>query len=257
MRKILNVTFGTMPSEIDIYRQKLASDPLDITAFSALRNHYMRNGLLVELAELLENRAINLGAQAEAADLFHRAGELWIDRMGDLVRGTTTLLRAVEVAPSHRGSAERLERIYREAGDYEAQLHILTRWVEGLETYEPGKESASLRSSLYQQIGEVWSAYYQRPDVAVTFFKRAAQADPTNVMAIYLAREIYQQAGNFDTAARLYEMEVSAEPEPDRKIALQRELAILRERDMGDMEGAIMTLRRAQAMAPTNPDVLY
>ena len=62
-----------MSSEVDIYKQKLASDPLDMSAFSALRNFYMKNSLFGELAELQEMRASHLGSDGEAADLFHRA----------------------------------------------------------------------------------------------------------------------------------------------------------------------------------------
>jgi len=243
--------------EIDIFMQRLSVDPLDNNAFLSLRNIYMRNGQYVDLAGLLEMRSSYLGNTPEAADHLFRAAEIWLNQVGDIGRGTMDLLRTLEISPNHRGAAERLERIYREAGDYGSLLQVLTKFVEGLETYEPGRESAKMRSSIYQQIGEIWETYYKRNDTAIMYYKKAAQVDPTNVMAIYLSRNIYLNAGDFETAARLYDLEINAEPDPERKRALLRELAILKERNLGDLDGAIISLRRAVVLGPNDPEALY
>jgi len=243
--------------DIEIFKQRLAVDPLDRNAFLSLRNLYMRNGQFVELAQLYEMRSSYLGNTPESADLLFRAAELWLDQLGDVGRGTTGLLQTLEISPNHRPSAERLEKIYKESGDYQSLLQVLTKFVDGLESYEPGRESAKTRSSIYQQIGEIWETYYQRTDAAISFYKKAAQVDPTNVMAIYLARNIYCNAGDNETAARLYDLEINAEPDPERKKALLRELAILKERNLSDLEGAVVALRRAMVLSPNDPEVLY
>lgn len=243
--------------DIEIFKQRLAVDPLDRNAFLSLRNLYMRSGQYVELAQLFEMRCSYLGNTPESADLLFRAAEIWLDQMGDVARGTNSLLQTMEISSNHRSSAERLEKIYRDSGDYQSLLQVLTKYVEGLEAYEPGRESAKTRSGIYQQIGEIWETYYQRTDAAINFYKKAAQVDPTNVMAIYLARNIYINAGDNETAGRLYDLEINAEPEPERKKALLRELAILKERNLGDSEGAIIALRRAMVLSSNDPEVLY
>ncbi|MFH1434900.1 MAG: hypothetical protein ABIJ56_04195, partial [Pseudomonadota bacterium] len=243
--------------DIEIFTQRLAVDPLDKSAFLSLRNLYMRNGQYQELAGLFETRSSYLGNTPEAADLTYRASEIWLDQFGDVNRGTNDLLQTLETSPNHRGAAERLEKIYRDSGDYESLLQVLTKFVEGLENYEPGRESAKTRSNVYQQIGEIWETYYQRSDGAVNYYKKAAQADPTNVMAIYLARNIYLNASEYETAARLCDLEINAEPDPERKMALLRELAILKERHLGDIEGAVVALRRAMVLSPNDSEVLY
>ena len=108
--------------DIEIFTQRLAVDPLDKSAFLSLRNLYMRNGQYQELAELFEARSSYLGNTPEAADLTYRASEIWLDQFGDINRGTNDLLQTMELSPNHRGAAERLEKIYRDSGDYESLL---------------------------------------------------------------------------------------------------------------------------------------
>ncbi|MCC7538315.1 MAG: hypothetical protein IT379_18970, partial [Deltaproteobacteria bacterium] len=83
------------------------------------------------------------------------------------------------------------------------------------------------------------------------------ELDPSLVVAVYAAREIYRNAGNFKAAAVLYDLEANAEPDPKRKVALYRELAHLRSERLGDLEGAVVALKRALSLSPGDLSVMH
>jgi tetratricopeptide (TPR) repeat protein len=237
-------------------RRRLEADPTDQPAFAGLRDLYIAGGHDAELAELLEYRATYGAAAPEAADLSFRAAEIWLDRLGDQERGHASILRALEKDPLHRSSVERLDALLRERGDAAALIRLFEDQIDALESYDPGLATAPMRAHYYQQIGELWAQAYGRDDHAITYYHRAFELDRTNVLALYCAREVYQKLGDYENATKLLDFEARAEPDSNRRIALYRELAHARADRLGDVEGAIVALKRALALEPSNPDVM-
>lgn len=238
------------------FRRRLEADPTDQAAFVGLRDLYISGGHHVELAELLEYRG-TYGAQSiEAADLFYRAGEVWLDRLGDRERAEAALRRALQQDALLRSAVEKLDELYRASGDISSLMQLLEEQIELLQASDPGPATARMRAHYYQQIGEIWATTYERDDQAITYFHKAFELDRSNVMALYCAREIYQKVGDYENAAKLLDFEARAEGESSRRVALYRELAHARAERLGDIEGAIVALKRALALDPNNPDVM-
>jgi golgin subfamily B member 1 len=84
----------------------------------------------------------------------------------------------------------------------------------------------------------------------VFHYRKAFELDPSLLEAIYAARQIYLAAGNAKAAATLYDLEANAESDLPRKVALLRELAQLRLDPLGDIEGAVVALKRAHTASP-------
>jgi len=107
------------------------------------------------------------------------------------------------------------------------------------------------------RLGQLYEQHYGRPDKAISHYRKAFEADPQLVPAIYAAREIYRSAGNHKAAATLFELEVKAEPSRDRRIALLRELAHVRAQELHDLGGAVKALERALENAPGDLAVMH
>lgn len=245
-----------MTGDPEELRRRLEADPTDQAAFIGLRDLYVSGGHNSELAELLEYRATYGALPPESADLYYRAGEIWLDRVGDHERGEVALRRALEKDPLMRSAVDRLDALYREIGDSAALLRLFEEQIEALEAQDPGPSTARLRAHYYQQIGEIWAKTYDRDDQAISYFHRAFELDRNNVMALYCARDIYQKVGDDENATKLLDFEARAETDSARRVALYRELAHARAERLGDIEGAVVALKRARAIEPSGPEVM-
>ncbi len=239
--------------------RRLQKDPDDAAAFLALRNLYDAEQDWASLAQILEARGERLMQvdPPNAADMYYRAAELWLDRMGDIQRGGGALVKALESDGLHRAAGLRLEQLYRDAGDWRSLVHTLERRVQALQERDPTSGSTNRHvAAIHHQLGEIWEQQFQRADRAIFHYRKAFETDPSCVAAYYAARELYHKAGNFKAAAVLYDLEANAEPDPQRKVALYRELAHMRTERLGDIEGAVVALKRAHAISPSDVAVM-
>ncbi|RLB46513.1 MAG: hypothetical protein DRJ42_27515, partial [Deltaproteobacteria bacterium] len=234
--------------------QRLQRNPDDATAYSALRAHYHRLGDYASLANLLEGWAARAADVAGAATAYHEAAELCEGYLDDRPRAINLLERALEKDPLHQDSCARLEEIFEAAGDHRRLIDLIERRAQSLANTHADPRHAA---ALYQQIGEIWEQRLGRVDRAINHYRKAFELDGSLVTAIYAAREIYRDAGNLKAASSLYDLEVNAEADPKRKVALLREVAHLRAEQLGDLEGAISALKRAQTQAPTDLSVMH
>lgn len=111
-------------------------------------------------------------------------------------------------------------------------------------------------ATVFHQLGQIFESQVNDPPRALGHYRKAYDADPRYVPAIYAARQLYGQTGNLQAAARLCDIEASAETDVKRKVLLLRELAAARGQ-MSDHEGAVAALRRASALASQNLEVTY
>lgn len=245
-----------MRGDPEEFRRRLEQDPADLGAFEGLEATYLEGGYFAEVAELYEYRAVYGVEGAESAELLTRASQVWSEEVGDIARSEDALRRSLEYDPLNREAVDLLDASLRERGDTAALMQFFEQQIEALEAYDPGAGTAALRAHYHQQLGEIWAQIYERQDQAVFYFRRAFELDATNVMALYCAREIYQQLGNHETAAKLLDLEARAEADGERRVALYRELAHARAERLGDLEGAVVALKRALALDPANVDVM-
>ncbi len=233
---------------------RLRRNPDDSEAFAALRAHYHRMGDYASLANLLEGWAARAADGSAAAAAFFEAGDLVRSYLHDRGRAMSLYERAIDRNALHMDASMRLQDMAEELGDHRRLLDLLERRADAL-----AKGNADPRhvAQAHQQVGEVWEQKFQRVDRAIHHYRKAFELDPTLVSAIYAAREIYRNAGNLKAAASLYDLESNAETDPQRKVALLRELGHLRAEQMNDLEGAVVALKRALSQAPTDLAVMH
>ncbi|MCS6798235.1 MAG: hypothetical protein NZ898_06860 [Myxococcota bacterium] len=233
---------------------RLRRDPDDAEAFAALRAHYHRLGDYASLANLLEGWAARSPDVTAAGRAFYEAAELVLGALGDRPRALLLYQRAIERDPLHEEAVARLRQLFEESGDVRRVVELLERRADALAA---AGADPRVQATIQHELGELWERRMQRADRAIGHYRRAFELDPSLVPAIYAAREIYRNAGNYKAAASLYDLEIAAEPDPGRRLALLRELAYVRADRLGDLEGAIAALRRALSMAPGDLAVMH
>jgi len=243
--------------ELELHHRRLTENPTDPTSFAVLRDFFAQSGQNAQLAELYEFRAGNLADPRERAEHLLQAALVWIDRENNRPRGQRDLEEAFRIHPTHEAIGDKLEEVYRADQNLGALTQLITQRILAVEQLGEVPETARLRGRLYQNLGEIKERVENDPKEAIRCYKRAYAIDPSNVVALYLAREIYRRAGDLRSASKLYELEIKSEPTAQRQVALLRELATLRADQMQDLDGAVEALERATQIAPMDADALY
>ncbi|MBI5489970.1 MAG: hypothetical protein HY905_21730 [Deltaproteobacteria bacterium] len=243
--------------DLELHHQRLTQNPTDPTAFAALRDFFLQQGQNGQAAELYEFRAGHLPDPRERAEHLFQAGLLWIDREHDRPRGQRDLEEAFRVQPTHEGVGDKLEELHRADQNFGALSQLITQRILSVEQLGEIPETARIRSRLYQNLGELKERVENDPKEAIRCYKRAYAIDPSNVLALYLSREIYRRAGDMRSASKLYELEIKSESAPERQVALLRELATLRADSLQDLDGAVEALERATQILPADVDAVY
>src|SRR5579863_3878450 len=159
-------------------------------------------------------------------------------------------MQTLERDPTQRTAADRLAQLYRDKGDIKALVALLERRAKALAGHAQTPEIRADLAAMHEELGRLWSESLQQPKKALENFRRSVEIDPSNTFAAYGAREIYKSLGQWDDVLQMYDAEISAERDPERRAALFREqLASLRS------AGQLAAISRAIAKArETDPD---
>lgn len=225
---------------------RLRKNPSDSKAFEALRAHYQGLGDFPSLANLLEGWAARCPDGQAAADAFYEAGEAALGG-GFRERAVGLFYRTLERSPVHAHGSKRLEQLFQQSGDGERLIDILERRAGALAA---ARTDDRIVGAVHQQLGELLQHRFGRMERATFHYRKAFELDPTLVVAIYSAREIYKTAGNYRAATACCELEAKAERDPERKLALWRESAQMCMHELNDFSGAISALEHALADVP-------
>ncbi len=242
------------PSEIEALVARLVANPHDEEALAYA--HQAGAADPKSYAQLLERVGTETSDPAYASHWLSEAANVWLTALGDAHRAARTLMDAINKDPTQRVAAERLAQLYREKGDAKALAALLDRRTKALAPMIA--QSPELRvevSAMHEELGRLWSEPpLAQPRKAIDQYKRAAELDPQNALAIFQAREMLKAQGAYEEAYPLYEAELAIEGDNARRVALLRDEAVTR-RTGGDLAGATRALSRAREMDPQDPAI--
>ncbi len=242
------------PSEIEALVARLVANPHDEEALAYA--HQAGGTDPKSYATLLERVGNETGDPAYASHWLSEAANVWITALGDAHRGARVLMTAIDKDPTQQVAADRLAQLYREKGDVKALVALLDRRAKSLAPM--AQQDPNLRMQLgamHEELGRLWAeAPLSQPRKAIDNYKRAAELDPQNALAIFQARELLKAQGAYDEAYPFYEAELAIEGDNARRVALLRDEALTR-RSGGDLAGATRALSRAHEIDPQDPAI--
>lgn len=243
-----------MPDTIEALEAHLEHDPDDLDAYVRLKRLLQAEQDHARVATLVESRAERTPDDREGAKLFHEAARIVSYYLREDDRTVGLLARALDRDPYHEESAEDLERMLEVTGDARRHAAVLERRAKRLA--DIGAEPTDI-ALVHQRVGELFEHDLGRPDKALAHYRVAYELDPTNVAAIYAAREIHRLSGNLTATATLLEMEANAETDPERRRALRHELAHLAAEALRDEDRAVRALSLAATDDPRDVETLH
>lgn len=243
------------PRQMDVLVQRLVANPHDQEALAYAHQAGASNPQAY--AELLERVGQGTQDPTFACHWLSEAANVWAMALNDAHRAAQLLMAAVDRDPTSQVAADRLADLYRERGEIKSLVALLERRVKALEPYVPQSPEIGVAvSALCAELGNLWSqAPLAQPHKGIENFRKAISLDPNNIYAIYGARELYKQAQQYVDAIQLFDMEQALVNDPERKVALYRDEALVRA-EAGDRANATQVLRNARMFAPEDPSLL-
>jgi tetratricopeptide (TPR) repeat protein len=239
---------------IDAHAQELIAriqaDNQDVEAVLALEAHYEVHRDYPSLANLLEGWAPTLHDDERAAHAYAKAADAALRGLDDRARGQRLLQRALERHPEYEVAFMRLTRMLIDDGDDTALERCLAQRVADLARRDA---DPALRARMHLRLGELYEERLLLRGRAIAEYRSAVELDATLVPAIARARGIYLNSGKIDAAADMFELQIAATPDATGRHALLIGLAKHRRHVMGDLDGAILVLRRAIKALPAEP----
>jgi tetratricopeptide (TPR) repeat protein len=236
--------------QIETIVQRLVVNPHDEDALATA--HQAGAADPKSYALLLERVGTETRDPAYASHWLSEAANVWSTTLGDAHRAARVLMQAIERDPTQRMAADRLAQLYRDKGDIKALVALLERRAKALAAHTQSPEIRTDLAAMHEELGRLWNESLQQPKKALENFRRSVELDPSNTFAAYGAREIYKTLGQWDDVIQMYDVEITAERDPERRAGLFREqLATLR--NAGQLAGISRAIAKARETDPQDP----
>ena len=243
------------PREIETLVTRLIANPHDEDALS--RAH--QGGQLDPqgYALLLERVAQGTADATFAGHWFNEAASVW-ETLGDDQQKMRLLRASAARDPANAIVADRLGQAFRDRGDFYELARLLERAVEAWSAAlrdDPEVRPALLRA--HEELARLYGeGQLANPDLAARHWAGLCDLDPTNVFAIYSARELLKSQGRYREAAPFFAKEQALIDDQERKLALLRDEAEVR-RMANDGSGRTEALRQARRLRADDPALTY
>jgi tetratricopeptide (TPR) repeat protein len=228
-------------------KQILESDPTHVDAFISLRRLYQEEKRFDALADLYEVRGAAIPEPSKAAEMFARAADLRLEKLGDEEGGARSLMLAVRADSSQRRPVERLRALLKEQSRWTEYLELL-----GILTESRANDPAQARAvaKLHLEMGTLFEEHFNRTDKAMYHYQAACRLDASLVPALQAARRIYRQSGDWPMVLRLMEAELKATSGAQSRFELLTGMAQILSSRIHDLPGAARALQEALAARP-------
>jgi len=175
-----------------------------------------------------------------------------VETLGDDQQKMRLLRASAARDPANAIVADRLGQAFRDRGDFYELARLLERAVEAWSARAARR--SEVRPALLRAHEELAAPLRRRAagqsDLAARHWAGLCDLDPTNVFAIYSARELLKSQGRYREAAPFFAKEQALIDDQERKLALLRDEAEVR-RMANDGSGRTEALRQARRLRPT------
>jgi tetratricopeptide (TPR) repeat protein len=242
---------------IDAYATRLIAriqrNHQDVDAVIALQTHYEAHRDFPSLANLLEGWGHTLRDDRKAADAYAQAADAVVAGVGDEPRAQSLYLQALERYPEHATALDRLEallRIQRDDKGIEAALAYVAAELDRRNA------DPKLRAGMHHRLGRHYEQRMLQPGRAIAEYRAALELDAVFMPAIDAALEIYSASGKTSAVADMYELKIAASSDLVDRHTVLMSLAKHRRERLGDLDGAVLAVRRALKAAPADTSTL-
>jgi tetratricopeptide (TPR) repeat protein len=229
---------------IEAYRDVLAIDPDHLASLRALERLFTQKERWTELIGVYERQVALAKDASEAIQLLTRMAAIWEESFRDLEGASGTLIRILEVDPEHLPTVKTLERIWRQAGDWERLIEAHKRHIELIDDPEETVE-------LYVAVGEIYLKELSNIERAEEAYQSALEFDAYSKEAIHSLGQLYERSGNWYSALEMLQKEANIGGAPEETVEILYRMGKINEDMLADKEAAKSAFSRALNLDPS------
>ena len=234
---------GSPAHAMSAYKRVLDVAPGHVGGIHAVQRAAERAGKYKELVWALELEAEKASDKRQAVMLYHRAGEVYEDCLGDLESALGRYKHVVELDRGYQPALSSLGRLYYQAG----------RWEDLLDTYKRELEVAAKgvpAAALLYKMGELSEERIGRDEDAINFYRRAIDADPFHQPALHALGRKLAERGQWAELVKLIELELSGLKDPAERARAAFHLGEVYENRLAQPERALTAYEQALLAVP-------
>ena len=217
--------------------------PNHAEALQALTRLYEKSEAYEKTIELYERRAGLAEVRAHKVELFHRAGELTAERLGDAKAAEARFMRALELDATYVPAMTALVEIYRKNGEFLKAAKLLVEAV-------PHTPNRLERTRLLVEAGEIFDGLEDKKK-ATQLYLDALSVDPEHVEAGERVAELLWEAERYNDLVPVLEM--LTRKAADSNLQIERLVRLGRAaKAMGLTDKVQKAYTRAAELDPTN-----
>lgn len=273
MAQIADELLTKSEQAIALYGEVLELYPDDAATLRALDRLYTKLSSWPELADNLERQFAQTHAVSDQVELMLRLGELRELRMGAVEAAIQLYREVLDKEPSNPRARASLERLLTDAKYEFAVAEVLEPLYRALGEYERligvhevqlrGSENPFTRVEILWRIAELAETALDDPRRAFGMLGRALSQDPSQARTLAELERLSGITGDWQSFATVVEKqlaEIKQQPDAEDQrpllATLHSKAASLRERELGDAEGAIAHYREVVGLDAEDFDAL-
>ncbi len=225
----------------ELYKAALAVDPQAPAALHALKELLYQQRRWKELVDALELEAgLATSREAQAFAKF-RAGQIWVQHLGDSERGLSSLEQASGLAPSDVTILQELVRLY----DLHGQPKGLASALERLAAQQQPPTVEVLH-----RLGQLYEEDLDQADLAIERYVACLEVDAAYRPATLALARLWEQRGQWRPLAEMLSREADVSEDAAHRAALHAKIAELCEVRLGSIDYAIEHHKKALELSP-------
>ncbi|MFW5966062.1 MAG: tetratricopeptide repeat protein, partial [Persicimonas sp.] len=208
-----------------------------------------QTGLWDELIERAADVASELSDGIEAADLHHKIGRWYADKIDQPDDAVYHLRRALGIEPDNPEILEKLQELYRDLASWPELATVIEQRIEL--TSDPDEQI-----ELWRRLGDLYQGQMGEFDQAIDAYRRILDIDQSDLEALESLEHIFDAHERHEELIEVLEQKAEATYEPEDIVEIKERIAQIYDRDLDDAQRAIETYKEVLNVDQTHGDAL-
>ncbi|MBN1945687.1 MAG: tetratricopeptide repeat protein [Bradymonadales bacterium] len=233
----------------ELYSMAFRLNPDDTECGGHLDRLVNQTGNYAAVVETYKDGLPRAQTRKLAVDLRLSTSEILETKLINPDAAVAVLEELLQIDSHHPVALARLEKLYRQAGNYQSMVSVLSRRAE--------RASDILeRKDLLYEMAKIQEFQLNDLEAAAETLRRVLDLDPEDLVAMETLEVLLRKTGNFDDLVGILMAKADAVESEEKRHATLFDLARVYEHDLGDLYGAIDVYRNLHLDHPEDLEAI-
>jgi tetratricopeptide (TPR) repeat protein len=249
------------------YERVLSLAPGDAEALQAIDALYRRTGRFQDLIGVFRRRIELVEDVGEREALYAQMAQVYEEKLGKPDEAIQAYREVLALDPTSRVALDALDALF-------TRRQMWPELAENLEVQLGLADTDEGQLKLMLRLAALREREMSQVEAAIDGYRQILERDPTNREALAalerlggeaghglaiaeILEPLYRSQGDHQKLIGVHEVQVAQSEDPNRKVELLQQIALLYEDAAGDANSAFETLARALSVDPSNTDTQH